>query len=820
MTLAHKHPLSRRKARFKAILWLFLILLGAGLLTGGLTLIAVISNLPSIDLLQNRQVSESTKIYDRTGTKLLYEVYGEERRTIIPFEKIPAHLKQATIAIEDGSFYDHSALDIKGILRALIANLKSGKVSQGGSTITQQLAKKAFLSDERTYTRKIKEVFISYKLERAFTKDQILELYLNQIPYGNNAYGIESAAQTYFQKAAFDLTLGETALLASLPQAPSYYDPFGSHVKDLLARKSLVLQRMTDLKFITEAQRAAADKQELVFSRIQNLSNGAHFVLAVKQYLNDQYGEEYVSRAGLKVITTLDTELQEIAEKAVAAGVVRNTELYKGTNAALVAQDPKTGQILAMVGSRNFFDKEIDGQFNVATQGLRQPGSALKPFVYLAALRAGYPEKTIIFDTKTEFNTTSDITKSYSPENYDGTFRGPTNFRSALAQSINVPAVKTLYLVGVDNFLKLLQSFGINTLTDRSRFGLSLVLGGGEVLLQELVGAYSVLAQEGVHHEQHIILSVTDQNGKVLEEYRDSAEPVIEPQFTRIVNDILADKNARAPLFSGSLGLTVYPGYDVALKTGTTNDYRDAWSVGYTPTIVAGVWAGNNDNTPMERRGGSILAAVPILNAFMRDALPHFPAEPFVSADALTSSKPMLNGEYLTTYQSAGGLYRHIHDILYYVDKRNPLGPQPTRPESDPQFTLWEQGVLGWATSTIPGAQIGLNLNQPLPPDAVLIETAGEATAGSIIIISPSVGSFIKDNQIFISAEAQSQKQIVGIQVFFNNQLIDMRSGEFGTSLNYQNILSTGVANPQNILKIVTTDITGQMVSKEVVVYR
>jgi membrane peptidoglycan carboxypeptidase len=294
-----------------------------------------------------------------------------------------------------------------------------------------------------------------------------------------------------------------------------------------------------------------------------------------------------------------------------------------------------------------------------------------------------------------------------------------------------------LYLVGVDTFLKLLQSFGINTLTDRSRFGLSLVLGGGEVLLQELVGAYSVLAQEGVRHDQHIILSVTDQDGKVLEEYRDTAEPVIEPQFTRIINDILSDKDARAPLFSSSLGLTMYPGYDVALKTGTTNDYRDAWSVGYTPTIVAGVWAGNNDNTPMERRGGSILAAVPILNAFMRDALPRFPSEPFASADPLTSSKPMLNGQHIATYQSAGGLYRQIHDILYYVDKRNPLGPQPTHPETDSQFASWEQGVLGWATSTIPGIQLGVNYNQPLPPDAVLVDTSNEVSSGSVVIHSP-----------------------------------------------------------------------------------
>ncbi len=813
------HPRKHRK-HLKTALWVGLTSLACLLLFGGILIISVVSDLPSLDLLQNRQVSESTKIYDRTGTKLIYEVYGEERRTIIPFEKIPQHLKDATLAIEDGDFYNHSALDFNGLLRAIITDIRTGTAAQGGSTITQQLAKNAFLTNEKTLTRKFKEVIIAYKLERTFTKDQILELYLNQIPYGNNAYGIESAAQTYFQKAATDLTLGETALLASLPQAPSYYDPFGSHVKDLLARQSTVLQRMTNLGFITADERDAAAKEKLAFNRLQNLQTAPHFVLAVKQYLNDQYGEEYVSRAGLKVITTLDTDLQASAEKAVAAGAARNTELYKGTNAALVAQDPKTGQILAMVGSRNFFDKEIDGQFNVATQGLRQPGSALKPFVYLAALKAGYPEKTVLFDTQTEFSTSEDPTKSYAPENYDGIFRGPVNFRSALAESINIPAVKTLYLVGLDNFLAFLKSLGINTLSDRSRFGLSLVLGGGEVHLQELVGAYSVLAQEGVRHDQHIILSVTDQNGKILEQYQDIAEPVIDPEYPRIINDMLADKTARAPLFSGSLNLTVYPGYDVALKTGTSNDYRDAWSVSYTPNIVAGVWAGNNDNKPMEKKGGSILAAVPILNAFMREALPLRPVETFVAPDPITSSKPMLSGQYIATYQSGGGLYKQVHDILYYVDKRNPLGPTPAHPENDSQFTNWEKGVQAWATATIPGYQSGITYNQPVPPDAVFVDTASDSTAGSIIILAPAAGDFIKNGQLFISAQIQSQKQINSIQIFFNGQLVDSRTGEFGNTPTYQNVLSTGAGNPQNTVRIVATDITNQQIMKEVVVYQ
>ncbi len=818
------HILRRHKHHVKKV-WLFgLLAAGLVLCAAGIGLLVAMSGLPSLELLQSREVSESTKIYDRTGTKLLYEIYGEERRTIIPFEEIPLHAKQATIAIEDAGFYEHSAVDITALIRAQLSNIKvlfggSGLI-QGGSTITQQLAKKAFLTDERTLTRKLKEVIISYRLEQAFTKDRILELYLNQIPYGNNAYGIESAAQTYFQKTAADLTLAETALLAALPQAPSYYSPFGKNVQALFDRKNTVLRRMHELGYITAEERTAAENEKLVFNQIAKLAQAPHFVLDVKEYLDNQYGEEFVRRSGLKVITTLDTQMQEMAEKAVAAGAARNTELYKGTNAALVASDPRTGQILALVGSRNFFDKEIDGQFNVASQGLRQPGSALKPFVYLAALKAGYPEKTIVFDTKTEFNTTNDIEKSYQPENYDGQFRGPVNFRSSLAQSINVPAVKTLYLVGVDNFISLLNSMGISSLADRSRFGLSLVLGGGEVRLEELVGAYGVLAQEGIRHEQHIILSITDQNGKTLESYTDVATPVIDAEYVRVVNDILADKNARAPLFSGSLHLTLYPGYDVALKTGTTNDYRDAWSVGYTPSLVAGVWAGNNDNTPMEKRGGSILAAVPILNAFLREALPLTSPEPFTAPDSITSSKPMLNGEYVAVYQSGAELLPHVHDILHYVSKRNPLGPIPTRPELDSQYQVWEQGVLNWAASTIPGFIAGTTYNRPLPFGAILLDTAGGSSDGVVVLVQPTAGAYLTASQFPVIAQVRSQKEIVKIEVFFNELLVDTRVGGLGTSPRYEAFLGAPSLKAQNTLRVSATDITGVVLSKEVVLYQ
>lgn len=789
---------------------------------------STLAELPALTMLENREVSESTKIFDRTGTKLLYEIYGEEKRTVVPLDAIPEVIKQATIAIEDAEFYSHSALDFTSLLRALLVNLRSGEVVQGGSTITQQLAKKAFLSDDRTITRKLKELVIAYKLERTFTKDQILELYLNQIPYGSNAYGVEAASQTYFQKSIREVSLAEAALLAAVPQAPSFYSPFGSHLKELHARKDLVLERMAGLGFITPLEKEEAQKKQLTFSKLKNLSLAPHFAIEVKEYLEQQYGEDFVRRAGLKVITTIDADLQAIAEKAVKAGAERNTELYKGTNAAMVVQDPKTGQILALVGSRDYFDGEIDGQFNVATQGKRQPGSALKPFVYLAGVQRGYPVETVLFDTETEFNPTDDPTKSYKPHNYDGYFRGPVNLRNSLAQSINVPAVKMLYLVGVDAFIDLLKSFGITSLEDRSRFGLSLVLGGGEVHLDELVGAYSVLSQEGVLHERHMTLSVTDQRGRVLESYTDTATPVAEPEAARAINDVLSDKNARAPLFGNSLHLTVFDGYDVALKTGTTNDYRDAWAIGYTPNLVAGVWAGNNDNTPMERRGGSILAAVPILNAFLQEALPRTQPEAFNPPTPQIVTKPMLNGSHVAYYQLGAQLYPHIHNILYYVDKKDPLGPAPSNPGRDPQFQKWEEGVLAWATSTNPGIQIGISHNQQLPFGAVLVEqssaggsSSSSSTDAAVFAVSyPENGSYLRGTQIPIAITVSSQREIIRVELFFNGALVDTRSGSFGRSYEYRADLSIGgMAQPQNTLLLKVTDIAGLATEKTLVLY-
>ena len=616
----------KKKKILRIIGWIVIVVLSLAA-AGSIYLFSLIKNLPVLGQISDPQLAQSTKIYDRTGKILLYEIHAAEDRTVVSFEEIPDYAKKATIAIEDHDFYNHPAFDVKAIIRTLFNNLIHGQ-SKGASTITQQLAKNAFLSPEKTIQRKIKELTLAIQLERQYTKDEILTFYLNQIPYGSNVYGIEAAAQTYFDKSAKELNLAEAATLAALIQAPSYYSPWGYHVDELKKRQESVLSKMLELGFIDSLQEDQAKNTKLVFAP-PSLGDikAPHFVMEVKEYLDNRYGEEMVQKAGLKVTTTLDYEMQKVAETAVAEGAQRNETLYKGKNAALVAQDAKTGQILALVGSRNYSDIKNEGNFNVATQGLRQPGSALKPFVYLTAFKKGYTPNTILFDVPTEFTANNPFCPTivdfnnenpacFHPENFDGRFIGPVDLKNALAQSINVPAVKMLYLSGLTNVLKTLHDFGITTLTDPSRYGLSLVLGGGEIKLIDLVEAYSVLSQEGIKRPQVIILKIEDSNGKTLEGYQDKSEQIIDPAYPRLINNILSDKDLRAPLFSASLGLTVFPDQEVALKTGTSNDFHDAWAIGYTPSLVVGVWAGNNNNAPMQKQAGSILAAVPIWHAF------------------------------------------------------------------------------------------------------------------------------------------------------------------------------------------------------------
>lgn len=663
------------------------------------------TKIPTIQEISNQQISQSTKIYDRTGTVLLYEIGSGERRTVVPFNEIPQSVKDATIAIEDQNFYNEPAFDIKGILRAAWEDLITGSISQGGSTITQQLARTAFLSLDRTVTRKIKELILAIKLNKYYSKNEILGLYLNEAPYGPNISGVEEASEDYFGVPVGNVNLAQAAVLAALPQAPSYYSPWGSHVDDLLARQRLVLQQMYSTGKITQAQLNDALNYKITFLPQTESGTGMkapHFVQAVEGYLIQKYGEDLVDRGGLKVITTLNWNLQQDAEIAVTQGVARDKQLYDSTNGSLVAQDPQTGQILALVGSVDYFDTKNDGNFDVATQGLRQPGSSLKPFVYLTGFQMGYTPNTVLFDTPTEFSTnpscpavpdySSTNTKCFHPVDFEGTFAGPLTIRNALAQSVNVPAVKMLYLVGEKNAITTIENFGITTFGDPSQYGLSLVLGGGAVHLIDLTEAYSVLAADGAKHAQTMILSVQDSEGNILEAYKDQVTQVADPQSVRLINDVLSDPEARAPLFQASQNETIFPGYDVALKTGTSNDYRDAWSMGYTPSLVVGVWAGNNDNTPMHAQGSSILAAVPMWSQFMNAALPQVPNETFIRPNQVPPANPALGGQYLDSNGNP-------HSILYFINKDDPTGSTPANPAADPQFNNWETGIQNWWAS-------------------------------------------------------------------------------------------------------------------------
>ena len=800
------HP----RARIAAAI-LVLLIIGAVVAIASLA-----QGLPSLEAIAGAQVVESTKIYDRTGESVLYELYKGERRTSIPLSEIPAYMQNATIAIEDRDFYSHEAISIRGIVRAALANILNRSIVEGGSTITQQLARTMFLTKERSIIRKLRELVLAFRIERQYDKNTIFELYLNQVPYGGELYGIEAASNAYFKKSARDLTLAESALLASLPKGPSYYSPWGSHVDELLSRKDLVLERMKDLGYITESEAERAAKERLTFAEPQIAIQAPHFVNAVAKQLVAKYGEDFVRTAGLRVITTLDLELQSIAEKAVTDGAKRNEELYQGTNAAFVAEDPKTGEILALVGSRDYFDREHEGNFDIANLGLRQPGSAIKPFAYYTAFTKGFTPDTIVFDVPTDFNATGNPNLSYAPQNFDNKFRGPVTFREGLGQSLNVPSVKVLYLAGVPDTVQSAQKFGLRTLTDPWRYGLSLALGGGEVRLIDLIGAYAVFANDGVKAEQTLIREIRDKNGKILEIASPRESRVADTQAVRLTNDILADTETRSGLFHSSLPLTIFPGYDIALKTGTTNDYRDAWTIGYTPSFVAGVWAGNNDNTPMQSQAGSILAALPIWNQFMREAITKFKPEPFARPGQIATDKPILNGEYIATYELNGQRYRELHDTLFYVDKNDPKGREPGDPYADPQFKLWEDALIEWARVNVPDFA---TMNQPVPYGARRVGISPRAP--EVTLVSPEVGGFVREGSFMtVEGVARAPGEITRIEVFINGVSRAVDVGNFGELYEFNFTIPAESLTPQNLVRVNVKTKLGETAEEETIFYR
>jgi penicillin-binding protein 1C len=759
---------------------------------GILGLMAFVSrDLPNPNSLTERSVSQTTKIYDRTGEHVLYEIFGEENRTLKKIQEgfckddanlefdpngIPLFALQATIAAEDRKFCEHGGFDVKGFLRAVAQNLIGNRV--GGSTLTQQLVKNAILSNEKTITRKFKELILSVELERRYSKDEILQIYFNEIPYGSTYYGIESAAQNFFGKSVNELTLAQAATLAALPKAPTTYL---NNPDRLQARRDYILGEMLELSYITQEEFDTATAQTTpVDVSITNIE-APHFVLYVKEQLEEKYGRSAVEEGGLRVITSLDYDLQTIAQEEVTNGVDANKERYGLTNSALVAIDPKTGQILAMVGSKDYFDDEIDGQVNVTTR-LRQPGSSFKPIVYAKSFEVGYTPNTILWDVETTFPT---VTGAYTPHNYDGGVRGPVHVRDAIQLSLNIPAVKMVYLIGVETALDFATSLGYSSFSDHSAFGLSLVLGGGEVKLLEHTAAYAVFANEGIKNETVSILKVEDANGDTLEEWkRREGKRVISENVTRMISNVLSDNAARAPVFGENSYLQLGD-RPVAAKTGTTNDYKDGWLMGYTPSLAVGVWVGNNDSTAMNKAGGSI-GAGPIWNGFMKRAFENKPIETFTTPEIKTTGKAVLDGHTSSTSvvvdRASGKLtteftpdsfreertYAQYHSILHYVDRNNPLGSAPEHPEDDPMYVPWEEGVRKWIEKRAQetGKTI-LNETPPTEKDDLHIP----ANFPSVRVTNPDNNDSINHSFEF-SAYAEAPRGIARVEFYIDGQYL------------------------------------------------
>jgi 1A family penicillin-binding protein len=574
-----------------------------------------------------RREGFSSKIYDREG-ELLYDLFQEERRQPSKIEDIPEVLKNATIAIEDRDFYKHRGFDFLTIVRIPYNLIFRGRVV-GGSTLTQQLVKNALLTNERTIVRKFKELVLSIQIERKFSKDEILTMYLNEAPYGGNIWGVATAVETYFNKPMNELSILESAFLAGLPQRPSVYSPYSTRLDEdgnpyWNMRTKAVLKAMKDNKYISdeEYEEALAGLSDLSFERTMAEIRAPHFVFYVQRELEEMFGEELLMKGGLNVTTTLDWELQELAQTVVAEEV-EAVSRYEISNGAALALNPKTGEILTMVGSRDYFNDEVGGQFNVVVDGLRQPGSAIKPITYLGMLRRGFTPATMLMDVPTTF-ARNEAEKPYTPRNYDGQFRGPVSLRQSLGSSLNIPAVKSLAIVGLEEFLSLAYEMGLETLepskANLQRFGLALTLGGGEVYMLDLAKAYSVFANGGQKIEPVAILKVESSEGKVLYEHKQTqGKQIIDEAEAFLINDILSDNNARLLAFGANSLLNT--GQPIAVKTGTTNDMKDNWTIGWSSDILVATWVGNNDNSSMNYVASGITGASPIWRRIILGAL-------------------------------------------------------------------------------------------------------------------------------------------------------------------------------------------------------
>jgi 1A family penicillin-binding protein len=812
----------RRNRRFQ-LLNHIPILLGLGLFIFGLLLLWVSSfRIPDLDTFEDRVVRQSTKIYDRTGEILLFDVHENIQRTIISNDEISRNIKNATVAIEDAEFYEHKGVRPMATIRAVFLQPLKGKGVQGGSTITQQVIKNSLLTSEKKISRKIKEWVLAIKLEKILTKEEILAHYLNESPYGGNIYGIEEASQRFFGKSATEVTLAESAYLAALPQAPTYYSPYGNNREALNNRKNLVLVKMLENAFITNEEYEEAKKEIVTFIPRASVSlQSPHFVQFIREYLENNYGQKEIEERGFRVTTTLDYDLQKSAEEIVKKHALENAEKFNAENAGLVAVDPKTGEILAMVGSRDYFDTEIDGNFNI-TLAHRQPGSAFKPFVYATAFEKGYTPETVVFDLKTEFSTLCTPSgkplvsgdSCYHPSNYDDIFRGPMSLRDALAQSVNIPAVKVLYLTGISDSVRTAKDLGV-TLGDTSDLGLTLVLGGGEVTPLEMASSYGVFANDGIKNPPVGILKIEDSEGNIVEEYKSKNTRVLGENTSRLISDVLSDNVARTPAF-GSQSYLHFPNTDVAVKTGTTNDYRDAWIVGYTRDISVAAWAGNNDNSPMEKKVAGFIIA-PLWNEFMQTALPKFKNESFTPPESFDENiNPVLRGfwkgginyfidtisgklatEFTPEETKQEKVVTQIHSILHWVDKKDPTGESPKNPSEDFQYNSWEYAVQNWAA--LSGIQ---NETEDIIPKEK--DTIHGPQFAPEISINNLQNTYSQTDKPSLFVSSSGIYELSQVEFYLNNSYIGKATkSPFSIGLDLEN---SAIKIGQNSLKIIAQD--------------
>jgi len=776
------------------------LIVSFGLVSAGILTIWFSSlQIPDLSAFETRKVSQSTKIFDRTGEILLYDIHADAKRTIIPFEEISQHIKDASISIEDKNFYKHNGIEISSIIRAVISNITPGTGNkQGGSTITQQVIKNSILTRDQTITRKLKEWVLAVKLEKVLPKDQILYTYLNENPYGGSVYGVEEASKTFFGKSAKDVNIAEAAYIAAIPQAPSFFSPYGPNKDRLDIRKNIVLQQMLANGYITKDEFDTASKEVVKFLEKNTTGIRApHFSLYVKEYLVNKYGESMVEEGGLKVTTTLDYNIQQKAEKVVSNFAPTLEKSFNASNTAMIAIDPKTGDILTMIGSRDYFEPGY-GNFNITT-AFRQPGSTFKPFVYATAFMKGYTPDTVLFDVETEFssqctpegkpkNPSADQKICYSPENYDGLFEGPETIRKALAHSRNIPAVKTLYLAGIAESLKTARAMGITSLTNPDRYGLTLVLGGGEVSLLELTSAYGVFANDGVRNPYRSILKVEDSKGNILEQSELNPTQAITAQAARQINSILSDPDPKIRM-NTITSVVENLHRQVATKTGTTNDFKDVWIEGYTPNIVVGAWAGKNDNTPMDKKvAGTIIT--PVWGAFMAEINNDFAKETFKEPEPTPiDAKPVLRGIWnggigyqidtvskklateLTPIETRKDvIFPAVHTILHWVDKSDPNGPPPTNPKEDSQYENWEYGVRKWFDTwklSNPDFTETVNIQVPTAVDDVhTIENQPKVT------LKTNDTLFNKNDRVSIDVKTSGKYPIKKTELYINNKFI------------------------------------------------